>query len=865
MQNLLCDSDDLHNEADVEALFLEPLLNILGYPNNRVRRKVAIEELPLPTTGAHAERYRPDYVLIDSTGRPVVVVDAKSPKESPSKYRYQVTGYSLLINQRYDDNPIRYCVVSNGFSTELLEWDRNAPVLVLQFQDFDLGDTRLAELRSSIAYEAFNQEQAVRNVKPEYRRPTIREIISVFETAHQTIWKKEKYGPTKAFYELAKVLFVKLRHDRHIHEIVNEKSGVKRDDFYFTVEWISNQPTANPVSDQLFREIQNQLETEIRSGSKKRIFGEQEVIDLRPSTITEVVRLLEEYDLYGIDEDLNGRMFETFLNSTVRGKELGQFFTPRPVVKYMTRTARLKVVDRELPRVIDACCGSGGFLIEALAELSYSINKNGQLSNIEREQLLTELQSDRLYGIEANDEIGRVARLNMYLHGDGGSRIYVADSLDKEFAGETGLPVERQQQFDELCNRLLEKKIRFDVALTNPPFSMSYSKREPDELRILKQYEIVNGQSAHSNVLFLERYRDLLKEDGDLLTIIDDTVLNGIKADSFRQFIRDHFVIRQVVSLPFNAFFRAQANIKTSILHLRRKQSREEQGDIFMAIANNVGHDDHKHDTPHRDNLPEVANRFFEWDEHGRLDELIRPNDISEPLGCPMQIFIVRASELNNKRFDAFYYAPELRRIWRNLEQRAESDEIILKRGADFELAPRLSRHDKEQLTGQVRRYIEITSVTRDGVIVAPIEGLYEELPKRAQYMLRPFDVLFAKNNSSRGTSVLVPEWFDGGLATSGFINVRARDQDEALILWSIFRSEIWRQQIYYLAITASQPEIREEIFRDEMLIPWPATAEQHERIVKSARAILRSREQERTAVKANKQTLDDMFITNLI
>ena len=622
MQNIFCSSNELHNEADVEALFVEPLLHALGYPSNRIRRKASIEELPLPTTGVRAERYRPDYVLMDSAGKPVVVVDAKSSEETPSKFRYQVTGYSLLINQRYEDNPIRYCVVSNGFITELLEWDREAPVLVLRFQHFDSGDARWAELRSAIAYEAFNQEYAVREIKPEYRRPTIREIITTFEAAHITIWKKEKYGPTKAFYELAKLLFVKLRQDRRIHENVEQGRTIQLNDFYFTTDWISQQPTPNPVSDLLFREIQDRLEEEILAGSKKRIFVEGEAIDLRPSTIIEVVRLLEKYDLHGIDEDLNGRMFETFLNATVRGKELGQFFTPRPVVKYMTKTAGLKIANNRLPRVIDACCGSGGFLIEALAELSYAIKKNTQLTNIEQENLCSELESETLYGIEANDEIGRVARLNMYLHGDGGSRIYVADSLDKELVGEGGLPVERKAQLDELRQRLFEQNIRFDVALTNPPFSMSYSKKDEEEKRILNQYEIVGGSKARSNVLFLERYRDLLKDNGELLTVIDDTILNGVQGKEFRKFIRENFIIRQVISLPFNAFFRAQANIKTSILHLRRKRIGENQGDVFMAITNNVGHDDHKHDTPHRDNLPEIANMFIEWNENGQEPQL---------------------------------------------------------------------------------------------------------------------------------------------------------------------------------------------------------------------------------------------------
>ena len=861
MHNLFCDHENLNNEADVEALFVEPLLSALGYPANRIRRKASIEELALPTTGARAERYRPDYVLMDSAGRPVVVIDAKSPNETPSNYRYQVTGYSLLLNQRHEDNPIRYCIVTNGLTTELLEWDREAPTLVLQFMDFDTGNERFASLRAATAYEAFNQVQAVKGVRPQYHRPTIRQIVSAFETAHNTIWKKEKYGPTKAFYELAKLLFVKLRQDRRIHEIVMSGAQPGHDDFYFTTDWIDHQPTPNPVSGQLFGAIQSQLETEILSGHKKRIFGEDELIDLKPSTIAEVVHLLEEYDLHGIDEDLNGRMFETFLNATVRGKELGQFFTPRPVVKYMAKTARLRIADLKLPRVIDACCGSGGFLIEALAELSFAITKSGQLTNEDRDRLRVSLQTDSLYGIEANDEIGRIARLNMYLHGDGGSRIYVADSLDKDLVGEEGLPVERQQQFDELRDRLISQGVRFDVALTNPPFSMSYSKKEADERRILGQYEIVSGQSANSNVLFLERYRDLLDEGGELLTVIDDTVLNGVQAAEFRRFIRDQFVIRQIVSLPFNTFFRAQANIKTSILHLRRKRPGEEQGDVFMAITNNVGHDDRKHDTPHRDNLPEVANLFIEWDEHGHTPNLYRENDVDEPLGCPLQVFVVPATELADHRLDAFYYAPELRALRGQLEARADAGKIILKRGEDFEVVPRMSSMEKKALHGRVCQYIEITSVTRDGLIASPIEKAFEELPTRAEFTLRSHDVLLAKNNSSRGTAVLVPDWLDGGLATSGFISVRPADEDDALVLWSVFRSEVWRKQVYYLAITASQPEIRDEIFDNEMLIPWPATKAQRERIESSARAILQARERERLASKENHRTLQEALI----
>lgn len=860
-KNIFCNRSDLHNEADVEALFIEPLLHFLGYPTNRIRRKSSIERLVLPTTGAHGENYRPDYVLMDSGGKPVLVVDAKSPDENPSAYRYQVTGYALLINQRFvAENPIRYCMVSNGIITELLEWDREHPVLVLRFDDFESGNSNFVSLRSSIGYGVFNQEQAVREISPNYQRPTVGQVIAVFSNVHNIIRNSDKLGPTKAFYELAKLMFVKLRQDRHIHDKISDGDVPTRDDFYFTVDWIDRQPIENPISDTLFDSIQLHLESEYNLGRKKRIFLRNEKIELQPSTIKEVVRLLENLDLHGIDEDLNGRMFETFLNATVRGRELGQFFTPRPVVKYMTKSAQLKLLNRNLPHVIDGCCGSGGFLIEALVELSYVISNSGHLTNAEKDELNTRLETDTLYGIEANDEIGRIARLNMYLHGDGGSRIYVTDALDKALLGEPGVSDERQIHLEELRNKIQNQNLLFDVVLTNPPFSLSYSPNDAGQRIILEQYDVSGGRKRNSNVLFIERYRDLLAASGELLTVIDDTVLNGVNSDYIRDFIRDNFVIRQVVSLPFNTFYRAEAGIKTSVLHLRRKQPGEEQGDVFMAIANNVGHDNYKNDTPHRDNLPEITNLFLNWDTHGEVPSVIRQNEIVEPLGCPMQVFVVPSTKLED-RLDAFYYAPRLQSLRDDLYARVETGEIEIRKGSDFNLSDPISPEDRESLRTSQCRYIEISDVTRNGLVDKYRDYSFEDLPKRSNWIVQEWDVLFTKLRTSRGTSFVTTKNISGHIATSGFISVRAQNEEDALILWSIFRSKIWKRQVYYLSITATQAEVRDHIFLNEMVIPWPVDNELRTKIIGTARELLQTQQQEYLAAETNTNVLDALIM----
>jgi hypothetical protein len=122
-------------------------------------------------------------------------------------------------------------------------------------------------------------------------------------------------------------------------------------------------------------------------------------------------------------------------------------------------------------------------------------------------------------------------------------------------------------------------------------------------------------------------------------------------------------------------------------------------------------------------------------------------------------------------------------------------------------------------------------------------------------------DVLFAKLITSRGVSFIVPKEFDGHIATNGFIGIRPSSRAEALMLWSILKSDVCMKQIYYLAATALQPELREEFFRNEFLIPIPAKAEDRQRLIKNARRIARLHEQVRTMVQQGQLIASNLFV----
>lgn len=628
MKNMFCDDKDLTNESAVEQFFLIRLLQYLGFKDKDIKTKNSIEALTIGK-GSKKEKHKPDYVCI-VRGKPKLVIDAKDPKENIDNYVYQTSGYSLALNQKYDkENPMQYFILSNGISFKLYEWDKEKPILTLKFGDFQEDNKKFRELINIISYEKLKEKPLQKEETFDFIRPEPRELDGIFQACHNLIWKKDKIKPTEAFFEFTKIFFVKLYYDRKIHDLIKKDKEPTPEDFTFSVRWIEKQEQwdNHPFNTILFRNLRDEMEKEIQQKNRKRIFNKDEEVNLKPSTIKQVVGLLEHLDLFGIDEDLNGRMFETFLNATVRGKDLGQFFTPRSVVKFMVKMADLQVTRKYADIVFDGLCGSGGFLIETMSVMWDKVDNNRSLSSSEKEDLKKEITTKKIWGADANKNISRVARMNMYLHGDGSNMIFwLPDFMDKKIRIEKGIPNELKEEAEEFKKEILEKNHKFDVILTNPPFSMRYEIKNKDEKEIIEDYRIAYSygkdnskklkSSLKSNVLSIERYYELLKPHGKLLTVIDESVLNADSEKDYRDFIRKNFIIKAVISLPKNTFVNADTNVKTSVLYLIKKEKEnEEQPDIFMAIANNVGHNDTGKPSPELNELPKILEEFRKFED----------------------------------------------------------------------------------------------------------------------------------------------------------------------------------------------------------------------------------------------------------
>ena len=119
-------------------------------------------------------------------------------------------------------------------------------------------------------------------------------------------------------------------------------------------------------------------------------------------------------------EDVMGIFFNEF-NRYKKKSEAGQVFTPEHITDFMYKILEVNKDDR----VLDGCCGSGGFLVKSMANM---IQEAGGVQT----EKATEIKREQLYGIEFDREIYALACANMLIHKDGKTNLEQMDARTEE-------------------------------------------------------------------------------------------------------------------------------------------------------------------------------------------------------------------------------------------------------------------------------------------------------------------------------------------------------------------------------------------------------------------------------------------------
>ena len=419
------------------------------------------------------------------------------------------------------------------------------------------------------------------------------ELRAAIRKCHQTLWEGGRRSPIAAFGEFSKLVFIKHRDEKNLDRPDYQPYAFQRRD--------------GETADQLADRINDLYDAEQRL--EPDVFTDR--IAVEPSIMAQCVEHLEGISLDRTELDTKGVAFEEFMGSFFKG-DFGQYFTPRELIAFCVAVLDPKRTDV----VLDPACGSGGFLLYALDHVRREANRRFpeyQTNADQREshnRYWHDFAQNKLYGLEINEELARVAKMNMIIHDDGHTNIVGHDALDfPEFIrNKRGNLTEGQ----------------FDLVLTNPPFGATIRRTEKGD-GYLEQYELMRylgkdyplhtdmtgaGEetdtkltprsvrqraSIKTEIAFLERIHFFLKPGtGRAAVVLPDGILTNSSLQGVRHWLLNHFQLLAVVSLPQFAFSHYDAGVKASIVFLRRLAAGEVVPNdtlVLMAPTENIGYD----------------------------------------------------------------------------------------------------------------------------------------------------------------------------------------------------------------------------------------------------------------------------------
>jgi type I restriction enzyme M protein len=289
-------------------------------------------------------------------------------------------------------------------------------------------------------------------------------------------------------------------------------------------------------------------------------------------------------DLKNVKKDFKTKLFETFLKQNKDKSKLGQFFTPRKVVKAICEMAEID----KAKFICDGFSGVGGFVLEPL-----------QVSNILKNKFLPKnkkINSDvKLLGLDCGREDSEEARRTIIL-AKANMLIYLSDIIEKNptLTNEFNKLINESFKFltDSnlgTLNYIFEKEEdKPDLILTNPPYvkdGVGVKKKEIKE-KGLENYYLNSGSGLEG--LCLTWIIENLKKGGTAFIILPDGIFNNNNKSLHNKLLKKCF-IKGLISLPNKTFFTTQQ--KTYILIIEKKQDEKIIQDfpVFTYLVSKIG------------------------------------------------------------------------------------------------------------------------------------------------------------------------------------------------------------------------------------------------------------------------------------
>lgn len=461
---------------------------------------------------------KPDYTLFDGV-QPLSVIEAK---------KSDIVSLDDALNQASDyADSIEVDIVfaCNGYSLKSRHLKKSEP---LYFNGVEVGELPSLDLLRLFYADDTNEVFTVSRKVIKSRQ----ELISLFAELNEDFRVAGIRAGIERFSEFANILFLKLLSEKGNDEIWD--TLVKQPEEYLP----------NYLNKIILPRLKNDYGGAVISP----------ITAQSPPIIKKIVQKLNHLSLTNIDEDIKGSAFEYFMEKTTTAQnDLGEYFTPRHIVRFMVRLLNPKFGDT----LYDPFCGTGGFLTESFKHIS-------QQAKLTKENA-DKLQKNTVFGSELTTT-ARIAKMNMILFGDGHSGVFQRNSL------------------------LAEDTQKHKYILSNIPFSSKKATKEvskkatKDAVNIPKGYKVKDANEACVLKCF-----NSLDVGGSMAIVVPEGILVNKKHREMLRYIFSNSCVRLVIRLP-RGCFAPYTEAKTGIIYLTDKGTG--QTDWFYRVSvNNDGFD----------------------------------------------------------------------------------------------------------------------------------------------------------------------------------------------------------------------------------------------------------------------------------
>lgn len=643
------------DEEITRACLLTKLANEYGY---------SLENIELEheyTAGRpHTNTSIIDVIVRDKKGDAFLYIELKSPEAYANEDKDKIIEeqlFKVAAMEQPEGHKVKYLVlytisiVENEIKDDCIIIDHEK---YLTFKDWDIERDYANEIpaRYGKAQKTPYVKGSAKDLETHF---TYEMLTSLQNDLHNVLWGGGGTGDNDVFSSLTNLILAKIQDE-------DEKSNGEKYDFQ-CFAYKDGEAGDYESLDDLYERInglyRRALINKLNITDKKRLATAQ-VVDTNKFSLAKVkytVQSLEKFSFVDGKNSLSGKdILGDFFEGIIRDgfkQSKGQFFTHINIVRFMLWAIQADKMaiehinsQGEIPYMIDPSAGSGTFLIEYMkfitANIKYrfrdqlSTNRNVN-DKVESDWFYPDYRENKwakefIYGCELNFDLGTATKVNMILHGDGSTNIFVGaqkgDGLlpFPEYTKETGTD-ELNKAFDD---EYYPKKVngRFDLILTNPPFSVDLDNETKKKL----EKSFIFGSKKNSENLFIERYYQLLKEEGRMAVVLPESVFDTTENKYIRLFIYKYFNVKAIVSLP-QTTFAPFTNTKTSILFAQKKSKEsikqwddewkkysKEWNDIKTRVENIVLVNDGK---KQKIKLPSIKN-LTEFEERELLNRLLK-------------------------------------------------------------------------------------------------------------------------------------------------------------------------------------------------------------------------------------------------